>query len=129
MEQKTNRREAFIYTYSAKDNAEIEQIRQKYMPHEENKVERLKKLDHVVQMAGVIPSLTVGIIGCLVFGIGMCFFLNVFTGAPWLIALLMILGVVIMLPAYPVFRHISKKTKNRIAPEILRLSDELMGKQ
>ena len=52
------------------------------MPHEESKLERLKKLDLRVQMAGTIESLCFGIVGALVFGIGMCFFLDVFEGVP-----------------------------------------------
>ena len=59
----------FNYTYSAARNKEVESIRRKYMPHEESKLERLKKLDLRVQMAGTIESLCFGIVGALVFGI------------------------------------------------------------
>ncbi len=116
----------FNYNYSAAQNKEIEHIRNRYMPHEESKIERLKKMDSQVQTAGMLPSLILGVIGCLIFGIGVCFFLGVFTTETWLTAFLMILGTVIMLPAYPLFRCISKKTKARLAPEILRLSEEII---
>jgi F0F1-type ATP synthase assembly protein I len=96
------------------------------MPREESKLETLKKLDARAQGAGMIEGLSVGIIGALVFGIGMCFFLDVFAGAPWLTALLMILGTVIMIPAYPIYRKIASKTKAELTPEILRLSEEIM---
>ena len=116
----------FSYNYSAARNKEVESIRRKYMPHEESKLERLKKLDLRVQMAGTIESLCFGIVGALVFGIGMCFFLDVFAGAAWLTALLMVLGAVIMIPAYPIYRRIARKTKAELTPEILRLSEEIM---
>ena len=116
----------FSYNYSATRNKEVESIRRKYMPHEESKLERLKKLDLRVQMAGTIESLCFGIIGALVFGIGMCFFLDVFAGAAWLTALLMVLGAVIMIPAYPIYRRIARKTRTELTPEILRLSEEIM---
>jgi F0F1-type ATP synthase assembly protein I len=116
----------FNYTYSAARNKEVENIRKKYMPREESKLETLKKLDARAQGAGMIEGLSVGIIGALVFGIGMCFFLDVFAGAPWLTALLMILGTVIMIPAYPIYRKIASKTKAELTPEILRLSEEIM---
>ena len=116
----------FSYNYSAVRNKEVESIRRKYMPHEESKLERLKKLDLRVQMAGTIESLCFGIVGALVFGIGMCFFLDVFAGAAWLTALLMVLGAVIMIPAYPIYRRIARKTKTELIPEILRLSEEIM---
>ena len=117
----------FNYTYSASRNKEVESIRNKYIPREENKLERLKKLDSRVQGAGIIESLSIGIIGALVFGIGMCFFLDVFAGAAWLSALFMILGTVIMIPAYPIYRKIAQKTKAELTPEILRLSEEIIN--
>ena len=117
---------SFTYNYSAARNKEVESIRRKYMPHEESKLERLKKLDLRVQMAGTIESLCFGIVGALVFGLGMCFFLDVFAGAAWLTALLMVLGAVIMIPAYPIYRLIARKTKAELTPEILRLSEEIM---
>ena len=116
----------FNYTYSAARNKEVESIRKKYLPHEESKLERLKKLDLRVQMAGTIESLCFGIVGALVFGIGMCFFLDVFAGAAWLSALFMIIGSLIMIPAYPVYKRIARKTKAELTPEILRLSEEIM---
>ena len=116
----------FSYNYSAVRNKEVESIRNKYMPREESKLERLKKLDLRVQMAGTIESLCFGIVGALVFGIGMCFFLDVFAGAAWLSALFMIIGSLIMIPAYPIYRKIAQKTKAELTPEILRLSEEIM---
>ena len=116
----------FSYNYSAARNKEVESIRRKYMPREESKLERLKKLDGRVQMAGTIESLCFGIVGALVFGIGMCFFLDVFTGAAWLSALFMIIGSRIMIPAYPIYRRIASRTKAELTPEILRLSEEII---
>ena len=101
---------SFTYNYSAARNKEVESIRRKYRPHEESKLETLKRLDYRVQTAGMIESLCFGIIGALVFGVGMCFFLDVFAGAAWLTALLMVLGAVIMIPAYPIYRRIARKT-------------------
>ena len=116
----------FSYNYSATRNKEVESIRRKYMPEEESKLDKLKRLDNRVQIAGTIESLCLGIIGALVFGIGMCFFLDVFAGAAWLSALFMIIGSLIMIPAYPIYRRIARKTKAELTPEILRLSEEIM---
>ena len=118
--------QSFSYNYSAARNKEVEKIRNKYIPREENKLEALKRLDGRVQSAGMIESLCLGVIGALIFGIGMCFFLNVFTGGYWFAALFMVLGTVLMLPAYPIYKHISRKTREELSPEILRLSEEIM---
>ena len=116
----------FTYNYSAVRNKEVESIRRKYLPEEESKLETLKRLDYKVQSAGMIESLCIGIIGALVFGIGMCFSLEVFAGVAWLTALFMIIGTLLMIPAYPIYRRIARKTKEKLTPEILRLSEEIM---
>ena len=116
----------FTYNYSAVRNKEVENIRRKYLPEEENKLETLKRLDCKVQSAGMIESLCFGIIGALVFGVGMCFFLEVFAGATWITVLFMIIGTLLMIPAYPIYRRIAHRTKEKLTPEILRLSEEIM---
>lgn len=117
---------AFTYQYSAKQAAEVAHIRDKYVTHEESKLEVLRRLDARVRMAGVIPAICVGVVGCLVFGVGMCFGLDVFGGADWLTLVFGGAGVLTMLPAYPIYKRISRRTKEQLAPEILRLSEELM---
>ena len=117
---------SFTYNYSAARNKEVESIRRKYLPEEKSKLETLKRLDYKVQSAGMIESLCIGIIGSLVFGIGMCFFLEVFAGVAWLTALFMIIGTLLMIPAYPIYKKIARKTKAELTPEILRLSEEIM---
>lgn len=116
----------FTYQYSAQRNKEVERIREKYLPREESKLEKLKKLDSRVQTAGMIEGLTVGIIGCLIFGIGMCFGLDVFGGADWLSVLFCVVGAAVMAPAYPIYKRIAKKTKDELVPEILKLSEEII---
>ena len=116
----------YHYNYSAARNREVENIRKRYIPHEESKLERLKKLDLRVQMAGTIESLCFGIVGALVFGLGMCFFLEVIAGASWLSALFMLIGTFIMIPAYPIYRRIAQRTRAELTPEILRLSEEII---
>ena len=86
----------------------------------------MKRLDRKVQSAGTIEGLCFGIIGSLVFGIGMCFALDVFEGAAWLTALFMIIGTLLMIPAYPIYRRISSKTRAELTPEILSLSEEII---
>ena len=66
-----------------------------------------------------------GVMGCLLFGIGLCFGLDVFAGADWLSLLFCGIGTVIMLPAYPLYKRISVRTKQKLTPEILRLSEEI----
>lgn len=118
----------FTYQYSATRNSEIERIRKRYLPKEENKLERLKSLDRKVQNAGMIESLCFGIIGVLVFGVAMCFGLGVFNTMMWPAIPFGIIGILLMLPAYPLYKYLYNRKKNELAPEILRLTEEMMEK-
>ena len=120
----------FIYRYSAKENQEIQEIRKKYLPHEESKLEELKRLDHTVQSSGMAESLCFGVGGALVFGLGLCLAMQVIGSGPIAIVagvLLSIGGGAGMLVAYPVYCKIFSKTKAKFAPRILALTAELSG--
>lgn len=123
-----NQDTTFIYKYSAKENKEVQDIRQKYLPREESKFDELKRLDYMVQNSGMMESLCAGIGGALVFGLGMCLAMQVIGGGAFIIAVGVLLGIVGMggmLAAYPVYRKVFNKTKQRFAPRILELTAEL----
>jgi len=118
-------KETFEYTYSAKQQEEIERIRKKYLPKEENKMELLRKLDKDVTKPGMICSLVIGIIGCLLFGMGMCCVL-VWTESFFTVGIVIgIVGMAVMGAALPVYQKITAKERKRIAPQILALTEEL----
>ena len=115
--------EKFEYTYSAQKQEEIESIRRKYLPPEEDKMEKLRRLDRSVESKATTISVIVGIVGTLTMGFGMCLCLEwaeyisgVITG---------VVGIAILSVAYPVFKYVIKKQRKKIAPEILRLTDEI----
>ena len=118
---------AFSYTYSAPENQEVLSIRKKYLPREETKLEELKRLDYTVQHSGVMETLTVGVLGCLIFGVGMCFGLGVFGTAVWPALIFGVLGALGMICAYPINRKCFNKAKNTHLPRIMELTDELIG--
>ena len=117
--------ENFEYSYSAERQSEIDAIRKKYLPQaeQENKLAELRKLDASVTTPGFIAAMALGILSALVFGVGMCCFL---VWSLWLPgALACVLGVVGMLVAPWLYRRLVEKRKAKIAPEILRLTEEL----
>lgn len=118
---------SFQYTYSARDNQEVLNIRKKYLPQEESKMDELKRLDHLVQTAGTLESLCAGLGGSMVFGLGMCLAMEVIGHMRWLGVLLGLVGIFGMFAAYPVYRKCFAKVKARYAPRILELTTELMG--
>ena len=115
----------FSYEYNAGQQEEIKKIRQKYLPQEADKMELLRKLDNSVTQLATMISIIIGVVGTLIMGVGMCcclvwadfFVLGVIVG---------VVGIVVLSLAYPVYNVIIKKQREKIAPEILRLTDELM---
>jgi hypothetical protein len=118
---------AFSYTYSATCNQEVLNIRKKYLPREETKLEELKRLDSLVQNSGVTESLCAGIGGCLIFGLGLCLVMEVIGQMIWLGVILGLVGAVGMLAAFPVYRKFFNKAKAQHSLRILELADELSG--
>lgn len=117
----------FSYTYRARENQEVLEIRKKYLPQEESKLDELKRLDSMVQNSGVAESLCAGIGGALIFGIGMCLSMRIIGNAAWLGVILGLAGAVGMLSAFPVYRKHFNKAKEQHTPRILQLTAELTG--
>ncbi len=117
--------ETFSYTYSAKQQEEIKKIREKYAPQTPDKMEQLLRLDAGVTRKGTVISLIAGIIGTLILGTGMSLCM-VWTDMFLPGIIIGIIGIAVVSSAYPLYSHITKKEREKIAPEIIRLTDELM---
>lgn len=122
----------FNYRYTApteEERKEIDSIRRQYAPQEqtETKMERLRRLDALVKNTATVWSLVLGILGTLVFGLGLTMILE------WNILLwgivIMAVGSIPAAIAYPVYKVLLKKYKNRYGEEILRLSEELLNEK
>ena len=129
-------KETFNYTYSAKEQEEIKAIRKKYAVQEktEDKMEQLRRLDAAVTQKATSVSLVFGVIGALILGMGMSLamtdigkIIGLLGGMAMLVGILIgIIGIVLVSVAYPIYNSIIKKEREKIAPEIIRLTDELM---
>ena len=121
-----NKEETFEYTYSAKQQQEIENIRKKYLPKEEEKMEQLRRLD---RSATKKVSIILGTVSALILGVGMCctmvwpetlFIPGIIVG---------IIGIAGVAAAYPVYLSITRKEREKLAPQILKLTEELSKQQ
>lgn len=134
MENKPN--DGFSYTYSAREQTEIRRIREKYTSKEkeEDKMEHLRRLDASVTQKAQTVSLIFGVIGALILGFGMSLFmsdLGEILGMHENLALPLgivigVVGGILAGLAYPIYNLILKRERQKIAPEIIRLTDELM---
>lgn len=127
-------KDKFSYTYSAGAQDEIKEIRSKYAPPAEDKLECLRRMDAAVTRKGNAASIALGTVGALLLGLGMSLAMTdigerlglsvLRAGAVGII--IGICGIALVCAAYPVYKAIIKRERERIAPEILRLTDELM---
>ena len=135
MEQNNKSRD-FSYTYSAKEQTEIRRIRDKYTTKAsiEDKLARLRRLDARVTARAQSIALIFGVIGTLILGTGMSLCMSDFSkilGSHKSLAIVLgiILGVIggmLAALAYPMYNRIMEREKKRVAPEILRLTEELI---
>lgn len=118
-------KETFEYTYSAPRHSEIQAIRRKYLPREMTKLDQLRELDAGTTRRGMAVSLVHGVLYTLILGLGMScclvwagnlFFPGIAIGC---------IGLAGVAATYPIYTRIVKQDRERIAPEILRLTEEL----
>ena len=111
--------------YKAQIAFEVNQIRNKYLPQDQNKLEQLKKLDKKVTVPGKKAAVIMILISLALIG----------TGIPLIMLLKQILAgpiccVLSLSCAFlikPVFNFVTEKERTRLAPQIMRLSDEILG--
>ena len=122
---------SFEYTYSAQRQQEVEEIRKAYLPKEEDKMEQLRRLHSIPTQKAQAASLAVGIIGTLILGTGMSLCMTELGAALGNLAMTMgiivgLAGIILVALAYPIYNRTLEKERERIASEILRMTDELL---
>lgn len=124
-------KEGFSFTYSAAQQQEVENIRKKYLPREADKMEQLRRLHGIPTQKAQAAALAVGVVGALIMGAGMSLAMTDIGVALGSLAMVLgiavgVVGMVLVALAYPLYNRVLKKQREKIAPEILRLSDELL---
>lgn len=124
----------FKFTYSAKEQDEIKKIRQKYTVQDEDGMTRLRKLDAQATSKATTVSLILGIVGALIMGTGMSLIMTDLAsilGMAYMESLVVgiivgVIGMILVALAYPIYKKVLGREREKIAPEILRLSEELL---
>ena len=114
----------FEYTYSAPRQSEVQKIRERYLPWEVTKLDQLRALDAGVTRRGTAVSLVHGVLYALVLGLGMSCCM-VWAGSLFVPGVVIgCIGLAGVAATYPIYNHIVKQDRDKIAPEILRLTEE-----
>ena len=136
MENSNQEQGGFTYTYSAKEQAELRRIRDKYSAPTkvEDKMTRLRRLDASVTNTAQAVALAFGLLGTLILGFGMSLvmtelaeILGSYRDKAMVVGIIVgIIGGILASLAYPIYHMIVKARRKKLAPEILRLTDELI---
>ena len=122
--------EKFKYSYSApseRERKEIEYIQKQYQKKDERqlKLERLRNLDNKVKSFPALIALIVGIVGSLIFGLGLAMVLE-WDLILWGV-LVAFIGLIPISIAYLIFNKLYNKLKKKYSDEIIKLSEELLN--
>lgn len=125
-------KEGFRFTYSAGQQKEIEAIRRQYLPQEADKMDQLRRLHAVPTRRAQAAAIAVGVVGALILGTGMSLTMTDMAAALGWFAMVLgiavgIAGMVLVALAYPLYNRVLHRERRKIAPEVLRLSDELLN--
>ena len=123
--------QSFEFTYSAERQQEVEAIRKMYLPKEEDKMKQLRRLHSIPTQKAQAASIAIGVLGTLILGTGMSLCMTDLGAALGHLAMVIgilvgVLGLAMVAMAYPLYNIVLRKERQRIAPEILRSSEELL---
>ena len=106
---------------------QIEKIRAAYAPAEKTKLDTLKALNKKVSRPAKIFAYIFGSLSSLVLGLGMCLAMKVIGDLMIPGIVIGCVGILLVSVNYRLYKRILAVRKKKYAPEILALSDELLG--
>ena len=128
MEERVKDGNCFEMTYSAKQQEEVNKIRNKYLPKEENKMDQLIRLDKQTEKKGQAISIVLGVVGSLLLGVGMCCTMvwnaGIFMTIVGILVGLFGMGMIVL--AYPTYKKLTEKERAKVAEQIIALSEEML---
>lgn len=123
----------FEYNYTApteKERKLIEKIKQEYSDAKSSndaKIKQLKLLDKKVKNTPVAISLTMGILGLLIFGLGFSLILEFKMNVIGII--IAVIGLCVIAPAYFIHNTILNKLRKKHSKEIIKLCCEILDNE
>lgn len=106
----------------------VEKVLNKYTPKEKSKIEKLRELDKKATKGPSIFAYVFGTISSLVLGFGMCVAMRVILPTyMWLGIVIGIIGIIMCLINYPIYKKMFEKNRKKYAPLIQSLSQEILN--
>lgn len=110
-----------------RNDFEERRLREEFAPQKKTGLDKALSLEKKMKLPALIFAYGFGIVGSVIFGIGMCLALEVLASGAWALVggiIIGILGVVMISSTYPIFLLIMKKRKFVYGPKILNALDQ-----
>ncbi len=104
----------------------VEQIRTKYTEKESDRFDKLKALDRKVSTPAEAFAYGFGILAALVLGTGMSFAMKVIGDSMAMGIVIGLVGIFMACINYPIYKKLLASRRKKYAPEIIKLSDEIL---
>lgn len=114
--------------YQDNDKQLVQQIRSQYEDKGTSKLEQLKKLDRKIKLPAEIVAYTIGIIGSLVLGIGLCLAMKVIGNIMPLGIVIGCVGIIMVSINYFIYKQIVSIRKRKYGNAVIELADEMLNK-
>lgn len=116
-------------TNKQQEAQQVSEIRSRYAVKSvsEEKIDKLTRLDRQARRPAEIFAYTFGTLGALVLGVGMCLAMEIIGSLMPLGIVIGVIGIVMVVDNYPIYKRILSQRKKKYAPEIVALSDELLN--
>lgn len=130
---KMNNENAFSYTYSAKENQEVQNIRKQYEAKHYTELDALKALDAKVKKPANVFAYTYGTLSAIIMGAGMSLVMTDIGAIIGLTSAMVpgivigVVGLALALTTYPIYKRILNSRKETYAAEILQLSEKIIN--
>lgn len=131
----SQKRKKEVFTMNKNDqNFLIQKIRTQYTEKEHTDLDELKKLDKKVKRPATVFAYVFGILGAIVMGSGMSLVMTDLAATLGLTAPMTsgiaigVIGMVMVLVNYPIYKGILGSRRKKYADEIIALSDKIMNK-
>ena len=111
----------------------MQEIRKRYLPQEESKLDELKELDRKVKRPVNVFAYIFGTISAIIMGSGMSFVMTdvgrtVSISEPMPYGIIIgIVGMFMAIVNYPMYKGILDSRKKKYGAEIIKLSDSIMN--
>lgn len=125
---------SFQYTYSAPQQQEVLQIREKYLFKTVSSLDALKALDRKVKHPADVFCCIYGSVSAIIMGAGMSLVMTDIGTILGLSAVMVpgiaigVAGLALTLTTYPIHKGMLSRRKQKYGPEILKLSDSILNK-